>query len=517
MFIYNFSSQNGALRIQLVSDQSERFLFYPSLERINDKLNIKEAGTLSRSFLFTEVGTVAGVTPTDLNNAGDLITDLIESIKVSANPSLTDAQLRASAIQVTLSNPEDLKRDFDYSATNYSTLVANYPSVLKNKIAYVYQSQGVKYINEKVAGHYIFDGTTWQPYKYPVSVDEILKVDTQLTQPLTDAQLRATPVQVTESNPITGFAMQTTLAEIKAKTDNLDVLLSSITKPTDTQPISATALPLPTGASTLAEQQIQTTLLRNFNTVIEEIQQTGFYIGKIAKAFMILGRRISFSSNTLFNDIGEAIGVGALANFPILTGAETLQLISTNAADSSAGTGVRTVKVTYINTSNNLVQSASITLNGTTAVNCGFNANAVLWIESQTVGSNGAAVGNITLRTSAPLSLIQITANGNKSMDSFFMVPIGYTAYLTAWNGSCIANEQDLRIRATVNTLDRSVTPNVYHFQDNKYLPANTSDEVILPWLKLPELAKVKCSTISASTAGATRIESGFTVILIQN
>ena len=36
---------------------------------------------------------------------------------------------------------------------------------------------------------------------------------------------------------------QTTLAEIKAKTDNLDVLLSSRTKPADTQPISGTVQP----------------------------------------------------------------------------------------------------------------------------------------------------------------------------------------------------------------------------------------------------------------------------------
>jgi hypothetical protein len=109
------------------------------------------------------------------------------------------------------------------------------------------------------------------------------------------------------------FATQTTLALIKAKTDNLDVLLSTRTKSSDiqtiagtitanagtnlntsalalettlssvktqtdkltftssrllvdgsgvTQPISAVSLPLPTGASTLSEQQTQTTSLQ---------------------------------------------------------------------------------------------------------------------------------------------------------------------------------------------------------------------------------------------------------------
>ncbi len=51
-----------------------------------------------------------------------------------------------------------------------------------------------------------------------------------------------------------GASTETTLAAIKAKTDNLDVLLSTRTKPADTQVISAAALPLPSGASTAAKQ-----------------------------------------------------------------------------------------------------------------------------------------------------------------------------------------------------------------------------------------------------------------------
>lgn len=57
----------------------------------------------------------------------------------------------------------------------------------------------------------------------------------------------------------TGASTETTLSAIKAKTDNLDVALSTRTKPADTQkvdgsgvtqPVSAASLPLPTGAAT---------------------------------------------------------------------------------------------------------------------------------------------------------------------------------------------------------------------------------------------------------------------------
>jgi len=52
----------------------------------------------------------------------------------------------------------------------------------------------------------------------------------------------------------TGASTEVTLALIKAKTDNLDVALSTRTKPSDTQAISAASLPLPTGAATAANQ-----------------------------------------------------------------------------------------------------------------------------------------------------------------------------------------------------------------------------------------------------------------------
>lgn len=73
------------------------------------------------------------------------------------------------------------------------------------------------------------------------------------------------------------FATQTTLALIKAKTDNLDVALSTraVTGLTDTQlratpvPVSSSSLPLPTGASTSAKQ-----LPDNHNVVVTSVPTT---------------------------------------------------------------------------------------------------------------------------------------------------------------------------------------------------------------------------------------------------
>lgn len=96
------------------------------------------------------------------------------------------------------------------------------------------------------------------------SIDAKLTAPLTVTGPLTDAQLRASAVPVSNASlPLpTGASTEATLALIKAKTDNLDVALSTraITGLTDAQlrasavPVSAASLPLPSGAATAALQ-----------------------------------------------------------------------------------------------------------------------------------------------------------------------------------------------------------------------------------------------------------------------
>lgn len=82
----------------------------------------------------------------------------------------------------------------------------------------------------------IWDGTAW-----------VRQTASSAGGGLTDTELRATPVPVSGSltanlGTIADVATQTTLALIKAKTDNLDVLLSTRTKPADTQTVSGSVL-----------------------------------------------------------------------------------------------------------------------------------------------------------------------------------------------------------------------------------------------------------------------------------
>lgn len=259
----------------------------------------------------------------------------------------------------------------------------------------------------------------------------------------------------------------------------------------------------------------QTMATLDFKDPILEISRLGLYADKISKTFNVIGRRSGFTSTSIFNDVKE-FGSG-VDDIPVLSNS-TLDIISSSASDTSAGTGVRTVVVTYINNSNNIVESAPITLNGTTLVtNVLTGVNAILFMETATAGSGGVAAGNIRLRINGgTVEVEQISAGGNKSMTAFFMIPLGYSGYIKSIQGTAVGTTQDIRLRATVNTIDRTLST-VYHYQDNLYLGDGQQGQNNIEFLKYPELSKIKMSTISGATPVANKADVSFQVILIEN
>lgn len=257
--------------------------------------------------------------------------------------------------------------------------------------------------------------------------------------------------------------------------------------------------------------------LKTYETLTEIVSVTGKLYDKTAYAFNIAGRRAGFTSITLPNDVKEFDN--AVAEFPVLA-ASTLDIISSSAADTnSAGTGVRQVKVVYINSSNALVESPAISLNGTTLVTSVLTGvNEVLWMETVSAGSGGAAAGNIRLRINGgTVEVEQISVGSNKSLSARFMVPAGHTAYIPNWRAHAINNDQNVALKATVNTLDRSLST-VYKVISSADVGSNAnSSTMLLPFMKLPALSRVRVSTISGGTAASVRCNTNFVVLLVQD
>lgn len=244
----------------------------------------------------------------------------------------------------------------------------------------------------------------------------------------------------------------------------------------------------------------------------------GMVGGKAAVSFHIMARRAGFNSTSILQDVAEFLGASIDA-MPELTGAESLEVVSASGSDIAvSGSGARTIQVTYLDTSGNLVTSADIALNGDTAVPLGFKSIQIIWMVVTSAGSGTVAAGNILLRiASAGATHEQITAGGNRSLSSHFMVPSGYTAYLTDWHVSAIgATTQDARLRATVLPVSRALS-STYIFQDTAYVAAAGALDRPLPYLVVPALAKIKVSTFTGNVAGTNRIDADYSVLLISN
>jgi len=116
------------------------------------------------------------------------------------------------------------------------------------------------------------------------------------------------------------------------------------------------------------------------------------------------------------------------------TAAETLELFSSDANDTSAGTGARTVEIFGLDAAY-ADQSETISLNGVTAVtsvNTYIRMNRMI---VRTAGSGGKNAGTLTCRqtttTANVMGVIQI--GYNQTMIAAWTVPAGEEGYFLQW------------------------------------------------------------------------------------
>jgi len=143
-----------------------------------------------------------------------------------------------------------------------------------------------------------------------------------------------------------------------------------------------------------------------------------------------------FGDNPAITNVEETIWTqGGIYVYP--TSAEAAYISSTDANDTSAGTGARTVKV-YGLDANWELQEETVTLNGQTQVRVGAS---LTWIRIfrafvVTVGSGGTAAGDIYIgQTGAsggvPTGNIYANLNtSNQTQLALWTVPAGYTFYM---------------------------------------------------------------------------------------
>lgn len=240
-----------------------------------------------------------------------------------------------------------------------------------------------------------------------------------------------------------------------------------------------------------------------------------------------LGRRPSTFAANGFTDIAEfeLQTVGNNLRSPTLVGTQTLEIVSSNAADNANGTGVRTVEVMYLDEGFNL-KATSVTLTGTVPAQLqlagvAIKPTCILEVQATTYGSAQGAAGNVTVRIPAgglltsPVIVDQISQGDTTSLTARCCVPEGYVGYLTDVSGTAITANHEFRLMATVAQSDKRLLDGVFNTIDLFSVNAGTIPvERTLANIELPSRCRVRLvSRASAATASAS---GDFTVVFVK-
>jgi hypothetical protein len=194
-----------------------------------------------------------------------------------------------------------------------------------------------------------------------------------------------------------------------------------------------------------------------------------------------------------------------------------LSVSSSNAADTAAGTGARTVYLEGLDANHNTI-SEVVTLNGQTAVT---TTRSYLHINNcyvQTVGSGNTAAGTIyfgtgTVTAGVPATIYDIIAfDYNARVTGSYTVPAGYTAYVSqglfssgqvsgsnAVTGRLMTRgDNNIRRTAAVVTVNNSAADYTFEYP-----------------LAVPEMTTIEAQAVGDAANNAC--SSMFIILLVEN
>ncbi len=197
------------------------------------------------------------------------------------------------------------------------------------------------------------------------------------------------------------------------------------------------------------------------------------------------------------------------------SGGEQMSVVSEDAGDTSAGTGVRTLRIHYLDASWD-EQTEDVTMNGTTAVDTvATDIRFVNDMYSLTVGSNWVAEDHIKIYKKSDSGLVynMIHEGGNKSLVPNRMVPNWKTLIL---KGRHCEEAQGRRLTFRIRSTDMYgvLVPWVFCFKDTAYIKQWESGMAALN-RKIPSLSVIKVSW--RADQAAAEGSCGWRGILVDN
>ncbi len=152
------------------------------------------------------------------------------------------------------------------------------------------------------------------------------------------------------------------------------------------------------------------------------------------------GRNPDVDTSTTPEDLWG--GNGLYTGFPVST-SEPVEVLSSSASDTAAGTGLHTVTIQGLN-QEWAQTSETLTLNGTTPVQSVNTYRRVHTMRGVTAGSGGSNAGTVTVRhatTEANIFLV-MQIGYNQTNCAAYTIPAGYKGYLMSSFGTLRGTNQ---------------------------------------------------------------------------
>lgn len=245
---------------------------------------------------------------------------------------------------------------------------------------------------------------------------------------------------------------------------------------------------------------------------------TNVTISGIVKPLSGYALRTNIGADATGNDIWS--GTAIIIPLPPDAG-ENMSVVSTSAQDGVGGTGALTIDVNYLD-NNGIERVIPATMNGIT--NVPLSVNNIRFVQSihvTSAGSNLLSVGTITIfKTGSPTTVYnQISPGTNMSLNTARMVPANKKLWITKFSASGGAaaggKSADIRLRATVDPDDATLTPRLYHFLDDILVFNSADSRNIIPPIEIPAFAIVKCTSYASATQAGADVQATWRGILI--
>lgn len=224
-----------------------------------------------------------------------------------------------------------------------------------------------------------------------------------------------------------------------------------------------------------------------------------------------------FGINTAVGTSNETVWIGSNTyTFPAAAAATTVS--SSNAADTSAGAGARTVLIDGLNADYERVTEVA-SLNGQTGVTLTNQYLRVNKIAVLTAGANGTSSGNIyvgtgTVTAGVPAAIINQTGLlANETESGFYTVPAGYTALINMWTMSSGNTTADEWTRFTLRIRPLG---GVFGIKAQYHIAASGIYECKAAYpLPIPE--KADLDILAATSDGSASVSTQLQMILVKN